>query len=76
VPDGPKSPKPKKPPDPTVDGTLKSGKDPTFDELNAKFEPLHQKWIEKFKGIYGPPPSELPPLWAVNHTIPLIDPKA
>ena len=59
-----------------MDGTLKSGKDPTFDELNAKFEPLRQKWIEKFKGIYGPPPSELPPLRAVNHTIPLIDPKA
>jgi hypothetical protein len=30
--------------------------------------------MEKFAPLYGPPPPRLPPLRAVNHTIPLIDP--
>ena len=54
-------------------GKLESGKNPTFETLNNHLEPLRQKWIEKFRCIYGPPPSELPPLQAVNHSIPLID---
>ena len=47
-----------------------------YDELNEGLESLRKKWIKKFKPTYGPPPPELPPLWAVNHSIPLINPDA
>jgi hypothetical protein len=47
-----------------------------YEKLNRKLEPLHQKWIKKFACVFGPPPPELPPLRAVNHEIPLINPDA
>jgi len=51
-----------------------NGATPTFEELSAQVEPLRQKWIDKFAPLYGPPPLRLPPLRAVNHTIPLVNP--
>jgi hypothetical protein len=45
-----------------------------YEHVNAKLEPLQQKWIKHFEPMFGPPPARLPPLWEVNHTIPLIDP--
>jgi hypothetical protein len=53
---------------------IPSGVKPTFKELNAELEPFPQKWIKEFSSMYGPPPLRLPPLRAVNHTIPLINP--
>ena len=55
---------------------MQSGTKPTLKELDAKLEPLHQKWLKKFTCIYGPLPSKLPPLQAINHTIQLINPDA
>ena len=47
-----------------------------FNQLNAKLEPLRQKWVKRFEPIFGPPPARLPPMREVNHTIPLINPDA
>ena len=44
-----------------------------YTTLDNELQPLREKWIKKFTPIFGPPPSELPPLREVNHTIPLID---
>ena len=66
-------PEPEKPPGPPKPKQMQSGTKPTLKELNAKLEPLCQKWLKEFACICGPPPSKLPPLWAVNHTIQLIN---
>lgn len=46
----------------------------TYEELDARLEPLRRKWKEKYTKLFGPPPAEVPPLREINHTIPLIDP--
>ena len=69
-------PEPEKPPGPPKPKQMQSGTRPTLEELNAKLEPLCQKWLKEFACIYGPPPSKLPPLRAINHTIQLINPDA
>ena len=48
----------------------------SFEKLNKKLEPLQQKWMKWFKPLFGTSPARLPPLWEVNHTIPLINPEA
>ena len=48
----------------------------SFEKLNKKLEPLRQKWMKRFEPLFGPSPARLPPLWEVNHTIPLINPEA
>ena len=45
----------------------------SFEKLNKKLEPLRQKWMKWFEPLFGPSPARLPPLWEVNHTIPLIN---
>ena len=34
---------------------------------------LREQWFQKYSDVLGGAPSELPPLWEVNHRIPLID---
>lgn len=46
----------------------------TFEELTAELEPYREKLRELFEPVYGPPPPQLPPIRAINHTITLIDP--
>ena len=58
-------------PTPSTDEALSE-----YEKLDRELEPLRQKWIKKFACVFGPPPPELPPLRAVNHSIPLINPDA
>jgi hypothetical protein len=39
----------------------------------AEIPQLREKWWERCADIMGGVPSRLPPLWEVNHRIPLID---